>query len=171
MMTIDSGWCRVSGGRRMPAAMQRQRSTRRGTMANRRDFTTLFVVALLALVVGGLGLWLGFQPPRPREKGPPVPKPPDRGPIVYDMNSIFSEPNRIQLHWRDVPEAEAYRVTLMTAADDSLFASDSLKQNAWTIPDALRGRLAGKTTYHWRLTVYFPDRPPAVSEAAALGTQ
>jgi len=140
-------------------------------MANRRDATTLIVVALLALVVGGVGLWLGFRPPRPRENGPPVPKPPDQGPIVYEMTSIFSEPNRIQLHWRDVPGAEAYRVTLLSAADDSLFASDSLKTAVWTIPEAMRNRLAGQTAYHWRLTVYFADRPAAQSEAASFATQ
>ena len=140
-------------------------------MANRRDAATLIVVGLLALVVGGVGLWLGFRPAGPREHGKPVPKPPDLGPIVYDMASIFSEPNRIQLRWHDVPNAAAYRVTLMTASDDSLFASDSLKTNTWTLPPALRGRLAPKTAYHWRLTVYFPDRPPALSEAASFATQ
>ena len=51
-------------------------------MANRRDTTTILVVALLALLVGGVGLWLGFQPSRPRIHGKPVPKQPDQGPIV-----------------------------------------------------------------------------------------
>ena len=140
-------------------------------MANRRDTTTILVVALLALLVGGVGLWLGFQPSRPRIHGKPVPKQPDQGPIVYEMTSIFSEPNRIQLRWKDVSGAAAYRVTLMTAADDSLFGSDSLKTNAWTIPDDLRGRLPGQSVYHWKLTVLFADRPPAESEPAAFATQ
>ncbi|HET9950908.1 MAG TPA: hypothetical protein VFS09_03845 [Candidatus Eisenbacteria bacterium] len=140
-------------------------------MANRRDATTLIVVALLALVVGGVGLWLGFRPVRPHSTGRPVPKPPDQGPIIYEMTSIFSEPNRIQLHWKNVAGAAAYRVTLMTATDDSLFASDSLKTNAWTIPDSLRGRLPGQSVYHWKLTVLFDDRPAEHSEPAAFATQ
>ena len=140
-------------------------------MANRRDATTVLVVALLALVVGGVGLWLGFRPPRPAETGPPVPKQPDRGPIVYEMTSIFSEPDRVQLGWRVVEGASAYRVLLMTAADDSLFASDSLTTNAWTVPPELRSRLAPQTAYHWRLTVFFPDKPAAHSEPASFATQ
>jgi len=140
-------------------------------MANRRDAITLVVVAVLSLIVGGAGLWLGFRPPPPAEHGPPVPVPVDRGPIVYDMTSIFSEPDRIQLRWRDVPNAAAYRVTIMTAADDSLFGSDSLKTTAWTVPTELRGRLKRQTGYHWRLTVFFPDHPPAQSEAASFAIQ
>jgi hypothetical protein len=140
-------------------------------MANRRDLATLMVVALLALVVGGVGLWLGFRPTGPPQHGKPVPTPPDLGPILYDMTSIFSEPNRIQLRWRDVLGASVYRVTVMTAADDSLFSSDSLKTSSWTIPVDVRGRLKRQTGYHWRLTVYFPDRPPAQSEAASFATQ
>jgi len=140
-------------------------------MANRRDVTTLMVVALLALVVGGMGLWLGFRPPGPRQNGRPVPKPVDQGPIIYEMNSIFSEPNRIQLQWREVAGAGAYRVTLLSAADDSLFASDSLKTTTWTIPSDLRSRLSRQTAYHWRLTVFFPDRPAAHSDPATFATQ
>jgi len=140
-------------------------------MANRRDATTVLVVALLALVVGGVGLWLGFRPPRLVETGPPVPKQPDQGPILYEMSSIFSEPDRIQLGWRPVEGASAYRVLLMSAGDDSLFVSDSLKTNAWTVPPELRSRLAPQTAYHWRLTVLFPDRPSAQSEPASFATQ
>lgn len=140
-------------------------------MANRRDITTLLVVALLALVVGGAGLWLGFRPPPPRESGPAVPKQPDIGPIVYEMTSIFSEPNRVQLRWREVPDAAAYHVTVMSAADDSLFASDSLDTNVWTIPDPLAARLEPQTAYHWRLTVLFKDRAPSQSDVASFATQ
>lgn len=140
-------------------------------MANRRDATTVLVVALLALAVGGVGLWLGFRPPPSPEQGPPVPKEPDQGPILYEMSSIFSEPDRIQLSWRAVEGASAYRVVVMTAADDSLFSSDSLATNAWTIPPAIRATLAPRSTYHWRLTVLFPDRPPAQSEIASFATQ
>ncbi len=140
-------------------------------MANRRDATTVLVVALLALVVGGVGLWLGFRPQAPVERGTPVPKQPDIGPILYGMTSIFSEPNRIQLGWRPVENAMGYRVTVMTAADDSLFSSDSLTTNAWTIPAGLRDKLAPQTGYHWRLTVHYADLPPAHSEPASFATQ
>ncbi|HEU4726151.1 MAG TPA: hypothetical protein VFU59_12770 [Candidatus Eisenbacteria bacterium] len=140
-------------------------------MANRRDATTVLIVALLALVVGGAGLWLGFRPGGPVEHGPPVPKQPDQGPILYEMTSMFSEPDRIQLGWRVVDGAAAYRVLVMTATDDSLFSSDSLKTNAWTIPPALRSKLAPQTGYHWRLTVLFPDRPAAQSDIASFATQ
>ena len=140
-------------------------------MANRRDAQTVLIVALLALVVGSVGLWLGFRPSDTSPKGPPIPKQPDQGPILYEMSSIFSEPDRIQLAWKSVEGASAYRVTLLTAADDSLFASDSLGTNVWTLPEDLRKRLASQTTYHWRLTVFFPDRAPAHSEPAAFATQ
>ncbi|HEY6572861.1 MAG TPA: hypothetical protein VI198_06030 [Candidatus Eisenbacteria bacterium] len=140
-------------------------------MANRRDVTTVLVVALLALVVGGVGLWLGFRPQPRIEKGPPVPKQPDQGPILYEMSSMFSEPDRIQLSWRAIEGASAYRVLLMTAADDSLFASDSLRTNVWTLPPEYRSKLAPQTGYHWRLTVYFPDKPAAQSDAASFATQ
>ena len=140
-------------------------------MPNRKDATTLIVVALLALVVGGVGLWLGFRPVQPHGGGKPVPKAPDQGPIIYEMTSIFSAPNRIQLRWKDVPGASAYLVTLMTASDDSLFASDSLKTSMWTIPDPLRAKMPGQSVYHWKLTVFFADRPAVHSEAAAFATQ
>ena len=140
-------------------------------MANRRDITTLAVVALLALIVGGAGLYLGFRPPAPREKGTPVPKQPDIGPIVYDMTSIFSEPNRVQLHWREVPGAAAYMVTVMSASDDSLFTSDSLHTNSWTIADPTHAKLKRQTAYHWRLSVIFSPRSVAHSEVATFATQ
>ncbi len=140
-------------------------------MANRRDATTVLIVALLALLVGGVGLWLGFRPPAPVEHGPPVPKQPDQGPIIYEMTSIFSKPGRVQLGWRAIEGASGYRVVVMTAADDSLFTSDSLTTNAWTIPQPLRGKLAPQTGYHWRLTVLFPDRPAEQSDVASFATQ
>ena len=140
-------------------------------MANRRDITTVAIVALLALVVGGAGLYLGFRPPAPRETGPPVPKQPDIGPIVYDMTSIFSEPNRVQLRWREVPGVAAYIVTVLSAADDSLFASDSLHTNSWTIADPNHEKLKRQTAYHWRLAVIFSSRSVAHSEVATFATQ
>jgi hypothetical protein len=140
-------------------------------MANRRDATTVLTVALLALLVGGVGLWLGFRPAQPVENGPPVAKVPDQGPIIYQMSSMFSEPDRIQLGWREIEGASAYRVLVMTATDDSLFSSDSLPTNVWTIPPALRTKLSPQTGYHWRLTVLFPDRPAAYSDIASFATQ
>jgi hypothetical protein len=140
-------------------------------MANRRDAQTVLVVALLAIVVGAVGLWLGFRPMRPRESGPPVPKQPDHGPILYEMNSIVSDPGRVQLGWRTVEGAGGYRVTILTASDDSLFGSDTLRTNAWTIAGDLHGRLSPQTTYHWRLAVFYPDRAPDISEPAAFATQ
>lgn len=140
-------------------------------MANRRDATTVMIVALLALLVGGVGLWLGFRPPQRIDMRAAVPKQPDQGPILYEMSSMFSEPDRIQLAWRAIEGASAYRVVLMTAADDSLFASDSLKTNVWTLPPELRTKLAPQTAYHWRLTVFFPDKPAAHSDAASFATQ
>src|SRR5262245_33868483 len=140
-------------------------------MANRRDITTIAVVALLALVVGGAGLYLGFRPPTPRENGPPVPKQPDIGPIIYDLTSIYSEPNRVQLRWREVPGATAYMVTVMSAADDSLFTSDSLHTNSWTIADPKHEKLKRQTAYHWRLAVIFRPTSVARSETATFATQ
>jgi hypothetical protein len=140
-------------------------------MANRRDIQTVLVVALLALAVGGAGLFLGFRPSLPRGGGPPVPKQPDVGPILYDMNAIVSDPRRVQLGWRAVDGATGYRVTILTASDDSLFASDTLRVNAWTFASDANHRLAPQSTYHWRLAVFFVGRDPEFSEFAAFATQ
>ncbi len=140
-------------------------------MANRRDAQTVLVVAVLALVVGGVGLWLGFRPVPPRSAGPPVPKEPDHGPILFEMNSIVSDPGRVQLGWRAVEGATGYRVTILTAGDDSLFASDTLRTNSWTVTADAEPGLSPQSTYHWRLAVFYADRAPESSEPAAFATQ
>ncbi len=140
-------------------------------MANRREALALVVIGLLTLLVAGGGLFLGFQsPPKPRS-GPALPQTPDQGPIVYEMRSIRSDPDRVRLEWRDIPGASGYQVTIMSATDESLFVSPTVRTNAWTIPTELRPRLKRQTVYHWRLTVLFPEGPPRVSDPSAFATQ
>jgi hypothetical protein len=148
-----------------------QRITVEGTMANRGDLKALLWIGILTIVVGSVGLYLGFQADRRPHGGPPVPRPVDRGPIVYNLRSIRSEPDRVQLMWAPVLGAKGYEVTVMTAADESLFASPPVQGTAWTIPPALGSRLKPQTAYHWRLTVRLGDGKVDRSEPAAFATQ
>jgi hypothetical protein len=141
-------------------------------MANRSDFQTVILVGALTLLVGGAGLYLGFNAGRaPRSSGPAVPKVPDTGPIVYEMRSVRSDPDRVRFEWRAIDGAEGYRVAVMTAQDEPIFESPMLTTNSWTIPPAWRSSLTPRTVYHWRLTVLLPKGEPRVSEPAAFATQ
>ena len=140
-------------------------------MANHREARSVLVIGILTLVVAGAGLYLGFRPPRASSTGQEVPKVPDQGPIVYEMRSVRSDPDRVRLEWRDVGGANGYRVTIMSAEDDSLFTSPVLSTTAWVIPPELRPRLQRQTVYHWKLAVLFPDGEERMSEPAAFATQ
>ena len=148
-----------------------KRSIHEEAMANRREYRTVFVVGALALAVAGVGLYLGFHSNRLTPELSSMPLRPDEGPIVYEMRSVRSDPDRVRFEWREVPGSAGYRVTVMSASDDSLFTSPEIHTSYWTIPPGQRGRLAARTVYHWRLTVRFPARAPAVSDPAAFATQ
>src|SRR5512138_1150769 len=112
-------------------------------MANRREAMGIVWIALLTRLVAGVGLYLGFRSPaRPGASGPPVPQVPDQGPIIYEMRSVRSDPDRVRLEWRDVPGAASYRVTLMSAEDESLLVSPAIATTAWTLPPEVRSKLA-----------------------------
>ena len=149
----------------------REPNTREESMANHREVGTVIVVGILAMLVASVGLYLGFHSDRLKPHLPAPPPQPDQGPIVYEMRSIRSDPDRVRFEWREVAGSDAFRVTVMTAEDDSLFTSPEIHTTYWTIPPAQRGALAAGKLYHWRLTIHFPDRPPAVSDAAAFATQ
>ena len=140
-------------------------------MANQREGRSVLVIGVLTLIVLGTGLYLGFQPPRPAGSGQPTPTVPEQGPIVYEMRSVRSDPDRIRLEWRDVEGAVGYRISILSAADDSLFSSPMLSTTTWVIPPELRPLLTAQTVYHWRLTVTMPDGREESSEPAAFATQ
>ena len=143
-------------------------------MANRSDFQTVLLVGALTLLVGGAGLYLGFntnRAPRPKGGGTAVPNVPDVGPIVYEMRSVRSDPDRVRFEWRDVDGASGYRVTVLSAADESLFTSPEITTTNWTIPSDLRSNLAPKTVYHWRVTVFGPGESLKFSDPSAFATQ
>ena len=140
-------------------------------MANQRNVMAVLVVGALTLLVGGAGLYLGFASDRTVKTGPPVPKQPDQGPILYEMRSLRSEPDRIRLEWARFPDAAGSRITVLTASDDSLFASPTLQTNAWVIPSDLSAKLARQSVYHWRVTVFGIDGAPRSSDPAAFATQ
>ena len=142
-------------------------------MANRSDFQAVLLVGALTLLVGGAGLYLGFNTNRaPRAKGgTAVPRVPDIGPIVYEMRSVRSDPDRVRFEWRDVDGATRYRVTVLSAADESLFTSPEITTTNWTIPSHLRSGLAPRTVYHWKVTVLVADGSTKSSEPSAFATQ
>lgn len=140
-------------------------------MANRRDLASLIVVAVLAVLVSAVGLVLGFHSNRLAPQIAAPPPIPDRGPIVYGMRSMVSEPDRVRFEWNEVGDASGYRITVLSATDDSLFTSPVVATTSWTIPPDLRKRLHPQTTYHWRLTVEHAQRPPQLSEIASFATQ
>jgi hypothetical protein len=140
-------------------------------MANRRDVRTLIVVGSLAVLVASVGLVLGFNSRRLLPHPSPIPLAPEQGPIIYEMRSIRSDPDRVRLEWREVPGAKSYQVTVFSASDDSVFIGPEVESHSWTIPPEYRGLLRPQMTYHWRLTVRFQDRPSAVSDPASFATQ
>ena len=140
-------------------------------MANRREALSLIMIVGLTLLTAGGGFYLGFVAPRAATHGKPIPIVPDKGPILYGMRSVVSEPNRVRLEWRDVPGASRYQIKVLTADDESLFVSPDLRLNAWTIPADVSSRLEKQTVYHWLLTVGFPNASPQYSDTAAFATQ
>ena len=140
-------------------------------MANRKEATTLLFVGALTLLVAGTGLYLGFRTPAGSKTGPPVPIEPEQGPILFEMRSVRSDPDRVRLEWKEIPRATGYTITVMTAADESLFSSPALGANNWTIPPELRGRLEKSTVYHWKVRADLPDGPPMISDPGAFATQ
>ena len=140
-------------------------------MANRRDLAAVFVIGVLTVLVASVGLFLGFNADRLAPSGAPVQHVPDQGPILYEMRSVTSEPDRVRFEWREVEGAAGYRVTVLSTAEDSLFVSPEIRTPYWTIPPELRSRLAAGTAYRWRLSVRFEDRPEARSDPASFATQ
>jgi len=140
-------------------------------MAISKEVQVVAVVAALTVLVGSVGLYLGFHSNQYVVHGKPTPQAPDQGPILYEMRSVRSNPNRIRFEWREIPKAATYRVTVMSAANDSLFTSPELRDPYWTIPPKLRPRLKKQTGYHWRVSVRLESGAVQASEAAAFATQ
>ncbi|HET9252536.1 MAG TPA: hypothetical protein VFP58_10515 [Candidatus Eisenbacteria bacterium] len=140
-------------------------------MANHREARSVLIIGALTLVVLAVGLYLGFQPPRSAHTGEHAPRVPDQGPILYEMRSVRSEPDRIRLEWKDVEGASGYRISILSAEDDSLFSSPVLSTTTWVVPPELRPLLTPQTVYHWKLTVIMPDGAMESSEPAAFATQ
>jgi len=139
-------------------------------MANQRNLWAVVIVGALTLLVGGAGLYLGFAASRGPQSGPPVPKQPDYGPILFDMRSLRSEPDRVRFEWARFEDATEYRVVVLTASDDSLFGSPALTSNSWVIPTDLRAKLAKQTVYHWKVRV-ISQSGVRTSDPAAFATQ
>jgi len=140
-------------------------------MANHSNTTAVLVVGMLTLLVGGAGLYLGFESDRGPHHGPPVPKQPDHGPILYDMRSIRSDPDRIRFEWAPIGDAKGYRITVLSPTDDSLFASPTLTSSAWVIPPEQRSRLSTQSVYHWKVTVLLDRGESRSSDPASFATQ
>jgi hypothetical protein len=67
--------------------------------------------------------------------------------------------------------ARGYRITVLSAANESLFASPALTENAWVIPADLSKRLRSQSVYHWKVTVLTDKGDGAASDPAAFATQ
>ena len=139
-------------------------------MANRSQLGPVLAIGAFTLLTAVSGLYLGFVSPRRTTHYKPAPIQPDQGPILYDMHSMVSDPDRVRLDWRDVPGATGYRITVMTSADDSLFTSPPLTRNSWVIPKDRAHPLKRHTVYHWKVTVARPDTTE-VSDPSAFATQ
>jgi len=139
-------------------------------MANRREVASVLAIGGFTLLTALSGLYLGFVAPRAAWQGKPIARVPDQGPILYEMHSMYSKPERVRLDWRDVPHALGYRITVLTPTDDSLFTSPVLPHNSWVIPHDKAYPVKHQTVYHWTVTVLLPGRTE-VSEPAAFATQ
>ncbi len=139
-------------------------------MANRRDVMAVIAIAGFTLLTAVSGLYLGFVAPRTPYQGKPAPIVPDHGAILYQLRSIYSDPGRVRLDWRDVPGAKSYKVTVMTAEDESLYVSPTLHQNSWVIPSTEAFPLERQTTYHWKVTIFLSEHTET-AEPGAFSTQ
>jgi len=139
-------------------------------MANRRELASVLAIGGFTLLTAVSGLYLGFVAPRAAWHGKPIARVPDQGPILYEMHSMVSTPDRVRLDWRDVPHATGYRITVLTPVDDSLFTSPVLPHNSWVIPHEKAYPVKPHTVYHWTVTVLLPGRTE-ISEPAAFATQ
>jgi hypothetical protein len=140
-------------------------------MANSREIRTLVVVGALALLVGSVGLFLGFHSNRLTLRASKYTLAPPNGPIVYRMRSIRSDPGRVRFEWAEVPGASFYHVTVFTAGNDSLFTGPEITRPYWTITPEFEGYLKPQTTYHWRLTIRMVDGTRKVSDPASFATE
>jgi len=140
-------------------------------MANRKDVWAVLGIGGITLAIVVVGLYWGFMAGRPAPHGKALPLVPDQGPIIYDMHSVFSPPARVRLVWREIPGARNYRITILSAEDDSLFSSPEMTVNSWTLPPELRSRLKPQSVYHWQLLVSRADGSVERSDAAAFATQ
>lgn len=140
-------------------------------MANHRNAAAVLVIGVITMIVGGAGLFLGFHYNHSPSQGPPVPKQPDQGPILYDMRSLRSEPDRVRFEWATIERAKGYRITVLSAQDEALFTSPLLTGTSWVIPPELRSQLSAQTVYHWKVTVQLDGGGSRSSDPASFATQ
>jgi hypothetical protein len=139
-------------------------------MANRMEVGSIIAIAGFTLLTAMAGLYLGFVAPRSMPHGKPIPKVPDEGAVVYQMNSVYSKPDRVRLEWKQIEGATGYQVTVFTAEDESLFVSPKIPRNYWIVEPSPGYRLSPQTVYHWKVTAIYPERTET-SEAAAFAMQ
>jgi hypothetical protein len=78
-------------------------------------------IAILTMVVAGVGLYLGFHnPARPGAAGRPFPSNPIRGPSFTRCAPCAAIPTACDWNGARSPGALGYSVTLMSATDESL---------------------------------------------------